>query len=133
MLITIFSFLSILMIFVRLYSMNSVFSITREKNKFSERITVFVLIFEILTIGFFVFFSSFRYLLPPALLFLRTRQFHYLIFENLSVGLIVYVLIDFFLLSTFYPLNHILKFFNRTVLTFVFLLNILLGTMMFMI
>ena len=128
MLITIFSFLSILMIFVRLYSMNSVFSITKEKNKFSERITVFVLIFEILTIGFFVFFSSFRYLLPPVLLFLKTRQF-----ENLSVGLIIYVLIDFFLLSTFYPLNHILKFFNRTVLTFVFLLNILLGAMMFMV
>jgi len=133
MIVTVFSFLSILMIFVRAYSISSLFYPSKEKNKFSERIIIFTLIFEIMTTLFFVFFSSFKYLLPPVLLFFKNRQFQYFIFENLSTVLIIYVIIDFFLLSTFYPLNPVIKFSNRAVLLFVFTVNILLGIMTFLI
>ena len=133
MIVTVFSFLSILMIFVRAYSISSLFYPSKEKNKFSERIIIFTLIFEIMTTLFFVFFSSFKYLLTPVLLFFKNRQFQYFIFENLSTVLIIYVIIDFFLLSTFYPLNPVIKFSNRAVLLFVFTVNILLGIMTFLI
>lgn len=129
--IIIFSFLSILMIFVRFYSIISNFSFNKENHKFSERITVFILIFEIFIILLFIFFSSFGYLLPPALLFLNSRQFQYFVFENLSISLVIYIIINLFLLSTYYPLNKALKFLNRSLLMLIFLINIILGSLIF--
>ena len=53
------AFLSILIIFMRLYSIFGITFLTDKKAKFAERITIFLLIFEISVIFLHLFFNSY--------------------------------------------------------------------------
>ena len=123
----ILSFLSILIIFMRLYSIFGITFLTDKKAKFAERITIFLLIFEISVIFLHLFFNSLRTLLPPVLIFLKTTQYQFLIFKNISIEGILYTISDIVLLLTFNFISDTVKSFNRIFLTYIFLINALLG------
>ena len=121
------AFLSILIIFMRLYSIFGITFLTEGKAKFAERITIFLLIFEISVIFLHLFFNSLRTLLPPVLIFLKTTQYQFLIFKNISIEGILYTISDIVLLLTFNFISDTVKSFNRIFLTYIFLINALLG------
>ena len=121
------AFLSILIIFMRLYSIFGITFLTEGKAKFAERITIFLLIFEISIILLHLFFNSLRTLLPPVLIFLKTTQYQFLIFKNISIEGILYTISDIVLLLTFNFISDTVKSFNRIFLTYIFLINALLG------
>ena len=121
------AFLSILIIFMRLYSIFGITFLTEGKAKFAERITIFLLIFEISIILLHLFFNSFRPLLPPILIFLKTTQYQFFMLKNISVEGILYIISDITLLLTFNFTSHTAKSFNRIFLTYIFLINALLG------
>ena len=111
------AFLSILIIFMRLYSIFGITFLTDKKAKFAERITIFL----------HLFFNSLRTLLPPVLIFLKTTQYQFLIFKNISIEGILYTISDIVLLLTFNFISDTVKSFNRIFLTYIFLINALLG------
>ena len=115
------AFLSILIIFMRLYSIFGITFLTDKKAKFAERITIFLLIFEISVIFLHLFFNSLRTLLPPVLIFLKTTQYQFLIFKNISIEGILYTISDIVLLLTFNFISDTVKSFNRIFLTYIFL------------
>ena len=121
------AFLSILIIFMRLYSIFGITFLTDKKAKFAERITIFLLIFERSVIFLHLFFNSLRTLLPPVLIFLKTTQYQFLIFKNISIEGILYTISDIVLLLTFNFISDTVKSFNRIFLTYIFLINALLG------
>ena len=121
------AFLSILIIFMTLYSIFGITFLTEGKAKFAERITIFLLIFEISVIFLHLFFNSLRTLLPPVLIFLKTTQYQFLIFKNISIEGILYTISDIVLLLTFNFISDTVKSFNRIFLTYIFLINALLG------
>ena len=80
--ISTFAFLSLLLIFVRLYSILSLLFLRQNRTQFAERVTISTLLFEVLVIFLYTFFSnSFKYLLPPVFMLLKTSKFF--IFKNL--------------------------------------------------
>ena len=119
------AFLSILIIFMRLYSIFGITFLTEGKAKFAERITIFLLIFDISIILLHLFFNSFRPLLPPILI--KTTQYQFFMLKNISVEGILYIISDITLLLTFNFTSDTAKSFNRIFLTYIFLINALLG------
>ena len=94
-----FAFLTLLLLFVRIYSFVSLLFLSGKQVQFAERITVLILLFEVLIIFLYTFFASFRYLLPPVLMLLKTPKF--LIFNNFSVVFLCYSLLNLALSFTF--------------------------------
>jgi hypothetical protein len=92
--------------------------------QFAERITVLILLFEVLIIFLYTFFASFRYLLPPVLMLLKTPKF--LIFNNFSVVFLCYSLLNLVLSFTFGS-QSIFKFINRFFVGIILLTNIIYG------
>ena len=123
----ILSFLSILIIFIRLYSIFGITFLTDSKAKFAERMSIFLLVFEISVIFLHLFFNSLRTLLPPILIFLKTTQYQFFILKNISVEGIVYTISDIILLLTSNCISDTAKAFNRIFLTYIFLINAILG------
>ena len=119
-----FTFLTLLLLFVRVYSLVSILFLSGKRVQFAERITVFILLFEVLTIFLYTFFSSFRYLLPPALMLLKTQKIF--ILKNFSVTLLIYSILDLALSFTFGSQN-IFKFINRFLVGIILLTNIIYG------
>ena len=119
-----FTFLTLLLLFVRVYSLVSLLFLSGKRVQFAERITVLILLLEVLTIFLYSFFTSFRYLLPPALMLLKTPKF--LIFKNFSMVLLSYSLLNLALSFTFNSQN-IFKFINRFLVGIVLLTNIIYG------
>lgn len=122
-----FTFLTLLLLFVRIYSLVSILFLSGKRVQFAERITVFILLFEVLTIFLYTFFSSFRYLLPPALMLLKTQKIF--ILKNFSVTLLIYSILDLALSFTFGSQN-IFKFINRFLVGIILLTNIIYGFML---
>ena len=122
-----FTFLTLLLLFVRIYSLVSLLFLSEKRVQFAERITVFILLFEVLTIFLYTFFSSFRYLLPPALMLLKTQKIF--ILKNFSVTLLIYSILDLALGFTFGSQN-IFKFINRFLVGIILLTNIIYGFML---
>lgn len=119
-----FTFLTLLLLFVRVYSLVSLLFLNGKRVQFAERITVLILLLEVLTIFLYSFFASFRYLLPPALMLLKTPKL--LIFKNFSMVLLSYSLLNLALSFTFNSQN-IFKFINRFLVGIVLLTNIIYG------
>ena len=119
-----FTFLTLLLLFVRIYSMVSLLFLNNKRVQFAERITILILLFEVLTIFLYSFFTSFRYLLPPALILLKTPK--YLIFKNFSLVLLIYSLLNLALSFTFGS-QSIFKFINRFFVGIILLTNIIYG------
>ena len=119
-----FTFLTLLLLFVRIYSLVSLLFLSGKRVQFAERITVLILLFEVLTIFLYTFFTSFRYLLPPILILLKTPKF--LIFKNFSVVFLIYSLLDLTLSFTFAS-QSIFKFINRFLVGIILLTNIIYG------
>ena len=122
-----FTFLTLLLLFVRIYSLVSILFLSGKRVQFAERITVFILLFEVLTIFLYTFFSSFRYLLPPALMLLKTQKIF--ILKNFSVTLLIYSILDLALGFSFGSQN-IFKFINRFLVGIILLTNIIYGFML---
>ena len=122
-----FTFLTLLLLFVRIYSMVSLLFLNDKRVQFAERITIFLLIFEISVIFLHLFFNSLRTLLPSVLIFLKTTQYQFLIFKNISIEGILYTISDIVLLLTFNFISDTVKSFNRIFLTYIFLINAILG------
>lgn len=122
-----FTFLTLLLLFVRIYSLVSILFLSGKRVQFAERITVFILLFEVLTIFLYTFFSSFRYLLPPALMLLKTQKIF--ILKNFSVTFLIYSILDLALSFTFGSQN-IFKFINRFLVGIILLTNIIYGFML---
>ena len=122
-----FTFLTLLLLFVRIYSLVSILFLSGKRVQFAERITVFILLFEVLTIFLYTFFSSFRYLLPPALMLLKTQKIF--ILKNFSVTFLIYSILDLSLGFTFGSQN-IFKFINRFLVGIILLTNIIYGFML---
>ena len=130
-----FTFLTLLLLFVRIYSLVSILFLSGKRVQFAERITVSILLFEVLTIFLYAFFSSFRYLLPPVLMLLKTQKIFILknFFSNLnkanfnfSVTLLIYSILNLALAFTFGSQN-IFKFINRFLVGIILLTNIIYG------
>ena len=119
-----FTFLTLLLLFVRIYSLVSILFLSGKRVQFAERITVFILLFEVLTIFLYAFFSSFRYLLPPVLMLLKTQKIF--ILKNFSVTLLIYSILNLALAFTFRSQN-IFKFINRFLVGIILLTNIIYG------
>lgn len=119
-----FTFLTLLLLFVRIYSFVSLLFLSGKQVQFAERITVLILLFEVLIIFLYSFFASFRYLLPPVLMLLKTSKF--LIFNNFSVVCLIYSLLNLVLSFTFGS-QKIFKFINRFLVGIIFLTNIIYG------
>ena len=119
-----FTFLTLLLLFVRIYSLVSILFLSGKRVQFAERITVSILLFEVLTIFLYTFFSSFRYLLPPALMLLKTQKIF--ILKNFSVTLLIYSILNLALVFTFGSQN-IFKFINRFLVGIILLTNIIYG------
>ena len=119
-----FTFLTLLLLFVRIYSLVSILFLSGKRVQFAERITVSILLFEVLTIFLYAFFSSFRYLLPPVLMLLKTQKIF--ILKNFSVTLLIYSILDLALGFTFGSQN-IFKFINRFLVGIILLTNIIYG------
>jgi len=122
-----FTFLTLLLLFVRIYSLVSLLFLSEKRVQFAERITVFILLFEVLTIFLYTFFNSFRYLLPPVLMLLKTQKFF--ILKNFSVTLLMYSILNLALAFTFGSQN-IFKFINRFLVGIILLTNIIYGFML---
>jgi len=119
-----FTFLTLLLLFVRIYSVVSLLFLNNKRIQFAERITILILLFEVLTIFLYSFFTSFRYLLPPALILLKTPK--YLIFKNFSLVLLIYSFLNLILSFTFNS-QDIFKFINRFLVGIILLTNIIYG------
>ena len=119
-----FTFLTLLLLFVRIYSMVSLLFLNNKRIQFAERITILILLLEVLTIFLYSFFTSFRYLLPPALILLKTPK--YLIFKNFSLVLLIYSFLNLILSFTFNS-QDIFKFINRFLVGIILLTNIIYG------
>lgn len=119
-----FTFLTLLLLFVRIYSMVSLLFLNDKRVQFAERITILILLLEVLTIFLYSFFTSFRYLLPPALILLKTPK--YLIFKNFSLVLLIYSFLNLILSFTFNS-QDIFKFINRFLVGIILLTNIIYG------
>lgn len=119
-----FTFLTLLLLFVRIYSLVSILFLSGKRVQFAERITVSILLFEVLTIFLYAFFSSFRYLLPPVLMLLKTQKIF--ILKNFSVTLLIYSILNLALDFTFGSQN-IFKFINRFLVGIILLTNIIYG------
>ena len=119
-----FTFLTLLLLFVRIYSLVSILFLSGKRVQFAERITVSILLFEVLTIFLYTFFSSFRYLLPPVLMLLKTQKIF--ILKNFSVTLLIYSILNLALVFTFGSQN-IFKFINRFLVGIILLTNIIYG------
>ena len=119
-----FTFLTLLLLFVRIYSVVSLLFLNNKRIQFAERITILILLFEVLTIFLYSFFTSFRYLLPPALILLKTSK--YLIFKNFSLVLLIYSFLNLILSFTFNS-QDIFKFINRFLVGIILLTNIIYG------
>ena len=119
-----FTFLTLLLLFVRIYSMVSLLFLNDKRVQFAERITILILLFEVLTIFLYSFFTSFRYLFPPALILLKTPK--YLIFKNFSLVLLIYSFLNLILSFTFNS-QDIFKFINRFLVGIILLTNIIYG------
>ena len=119
-----FTFLTLLLLFVRIYSMVSLLFLNNKRVQFAERITILILLFEVLTIFLYSFFTSFRYLLPTALILLKTPK--YLIFKNFSLVLLIYSFLNLILSFTFNS-QDIFKFINRFLVGIILLTNIIYG------
>ena len=119
-----FTFLTLLLLFVRIYSFVSLLFLSGKQVQFAERITVLILLFEVLIIFLYSFFASFRYLLPPVLMLLKTSKF--LIFNNFSVVCLIYSLLNLVLSFTFGS-QKIFKFINRFLVGIIFLTKIIYG------
>ena len=122
-----FTFLTLLLLFVRIYSLVSILFLSGKRVQFAERITVSILLFEVLTIFLYAFFSSFRYLLPPVLMLLKTQKIF--ILKNFSVTLLIYSILNLALVFTFGSQN-IFKFINRFLVGIILLTNIIYGFML---
>lgn len=120
-----FAFITIILIFIRIYCLFSLTFLESKKVKFSERVTIFILIFEVIVILLHLFFNTFRYLLPPMLVLLKTAKY-FVIFKNVSIVGSIYAVVNLFLLITFNG-SDVLKFINRSILFIVFMINILFG------
>lgn len=119
-----FTFLTLLLLFVRIYSLVSILFLSGKRVQFAERITVSILLFEVLTIFLYAFFNSFRYLLPPVLMLLKTQKIF--ILKNFSVTLLIYSILNLALVFTFGSQN-IFKFINRFLVGIILLTNIIYG------
>ena len=119
-----FTFLTLLLLFVRIYSLVSLLFLNDKRVQFAERITVLILLFEILTIFLYSFFVSFRYLLPPMLMLLKTQKLF--IFKNFSLVLLIYSFLNLILSFTFNS-QTIFKFINRFLVGIILLTNIIYG------
>lgn len=122
-----FTFLTLLLLFVRIYSLVSLLFLSGKRVQFAERITVFILLFEVMTIFLYAFFTSFRYLLPPVLMLLKTQKLF--ILKNFSVKLLVYCILNLALSFTFGS-QGIFKFINRFIVGIILLTNIIYGFML---
>ena len=94
-----FAFITIILIFIRIYCLFSLTFLESKKVKFSERVTIFILIFEVIVILLHLFFNTFRYLLPPMLVLLKTAKY-FVIFKNVSIVGSIYAVVNLFLLNT---------------------------------
>ena len=119
-----FTFLTLLLLFVRIYSFISLLFLNDKRVQFAERITILILLFEVLTIFLYSFFISFRYLLPPMLMLLKTQKFF--IFTNFSLVLLIYSFLNLILSFTFNS-QTIFKFINRFLVGIILLTNIIYG------
>ena len=119
-----FTFLTLLLLFVRIYSLISLLFLNDKRVQFAERITILILLFEVLTIFLYSFFVSFRYLLPPMLMLLKTQKFF--IFTNFSLVLLIYSFLNLILSFTFNS-QTIFKFINRFLVGIILLTNIIYG------
>lgn len=119
-----FTFLTLLLLFVRIYSLVSLLFLNDKRVQFAERITVLILLFEVLIIFLYSFFTSFRYLLPPILILLKTPK--YLIFKNFSLVFLIYSALNLILSFTFNS-QDIFKFINRFLVGIILLTNIIYG------
>lgn len=119
-----FTFLTLLLLFVRIYSLVSLLFLNDKRVQFAERITVLILLFEVLTIFLYSFFVSFRYLLPPMLMLLKTQKLF--IFKNFSLVLLIYSFLNLILSFTFNS-QTIFKFINRFLVGIILLTNIIYG------
>ena len=119
-----FTFLTLLLLFVRIYSFISLLFLNDKRVQFAERITILILLFEVLTIFLYSFFISFRYLLPPMLMLLKTQKFF--IFKNFSLVLLIYSFLNLILSFTFNS-QTIFKFINRFLVGIILLTNIIYG------
>lgn len=119
-----FTFLTLLLLFVRIYSLVSLLFLNGKRVQFAERITILILLFEVLTIFLYGFFVSFRYLLPPMLMLLKTQKFF--IFKNFSLVFLIYSFLNLILSFTFNS-QTIFKFINRFLVGIILLTNIIYG------
>ena len=122
-----FTFISILLIFIRIYSVFNLSFVHENKSYFPYRITVFTLFFETFVIFFYSFFSSLKFLLPPILMVINTSKFEFNILENISLPMIVYFFVNFILIITFFIPSDIINIINRYFIIVIFLINIILG------
>ena len=128
--ISTFAFLSLLLIFVRLYSILSLLFLRQNRTQFAERVTISTLLFEVLVIFLYTFFSnSFKYLLPPVFMLLKTSKFF--IFKNFSLLFLIYSIINMTLVFTFNS-QSIFKFINRIFVGIILLINIIYGFLLIM-
>ena len=118
------TFLSVLLIILRIYS---IFSMSLPKSYFTFRVTIFTLFFEILTILFYSFFSSLKFLLPPLLMVIEASDFNFNIFENISILTMIYLFVNFILIITFYIPLSVINITNKYIIIFNFSLNVILG------
>ena len=122
-----FTFISILLIFIRIYSVFNLSFVHEDKSYFSYRITIFTLFFETFVIFFYSFFSSLKFLLPPILMVINTSKFEFNILENISLPMIIYFFVNFILIITFFIPSDIINIINRYFIIVIFLINIILG------
>jgi len=128
--ISTFAFLSLLLIFVRIYSILSLLFLDQNRTKFAERVTILTLLFEVLVIFLYTFFSnSFKFLLPPVFMLIKTSKFF--IFKNFSLLFLIYSIINIFLIFTFNS-QSIFKFINRFFIGIILLTNIIYGFLLIM-
>ena len=128
--ISTFAFLSLLLIFLRIYSILSLLFLDQNRTKFAERVTILTLLFEVLVIFLYTFFSnSFKFLLPPVFMLIKTSKFF--IFKNFSLLFLIYSIINIFLIFTFNS-QSIFKFINRFFIGVILLTNIIYGFLLIM-
>ena len=128
--ISTFAFLSLLLIFVRVYSILSLLFLGQNRTRFAERVTILTLLFEVLVIFLYTFFSnSFKFLLPPVFMLIKTSKF--CIFKNFSLLFLIYSIINIILILTFNS-QSIFKFINRFFVGVILLTNIIYGFLLIM-
>ena len=122
-----FTFISILLIFIRIYSVFNLSFLSKDRLYLSYRIIIFTLIFEMFIILFYSFFSSLKFLLPPVLMVVNTSKFNLNILENISVSSMIYFTLNFILIITFFIPSDIINIINRYIIIILFSINIILG------